>query len=164
MLKMKVNGKWDFEKDSKKSSTEKDAAYDLVEIKPGVFHLIMENKSYFAELLETDASRKKFIFRVNGNRYEVDVHDRYDELLHTLGMDKIEATKIKDLIAPMPGLVLEVKVKEGQVVEKGDAMVVLEAMKMENILKYPSSGKVKQILVAKGDKVEKNQVLVKMGE
>jgi biotin carboxyl carrier protein len=62
----------------------------------------------------------------------------------------------------MPGLVLNVMVEEGQKIKKGDAILVLEAMKMENILKATSEGEVKKILVKKGDKIEKNQVLVSL--
>jgi biotin carboxyl carrier protein len=60
----------------------------------------------------------------------------------------------------MPGLVLDVRVKEGDEVKKGDPLLVLEAMKMENILKSPAHAKIKKINVNKGQAVEKNQVLV----
>ncbi|MNR65826.1 2-oxoglutarate carboxylase large subunit [compost metagenome] len=67
---------------------------------------------------------------------------------------------MKEIKAPMPGLVLNVMVQEGQEVGKGDNLLVLEAMKMENIIKSPDSGIVKKILITKGDKVEKNEVLI----
>jgi biotin carboxyl carrier protein len=54
-------------------------------------------------------------------------------------------------------------VESGQMIKKGDAIVVLEAMKMENILKSPADGIVKKVHVTKGDKVEKNQVMVNFG-
>jgi acetyl/propionyl-CoA carboxylase alpha subunit len=60
----------------------------------------------------------------------------------------------------MPGLVLDIRVIEGQKISKNDPIIVLEAMKMENILKATSEGIVKKINIKKGDKVEKNQVLV----
>jgi biotin carboxyl carrier protein len=63
----------------------------------------------------------------------------------------------------MPGLVLNVLVSDGQSVAKGDAVLVLEAMKMENIIKAPADGVVKKVAVVKGDKVEKNQVMISMG-
>ncbi|MNF13023.1 Glutaconyl-CoA decarboxylase subunit gamma [compost metagenome] len=65
-----------------------------------------------------------------------------------------------EIKAPMPGLVLNVIVESGQEVNKGDNLLILEAMKMENIIKSPSSGIVKKILVTKGDKVEKNEILI----
>ena len=62
--------------------------------------------------------------------------------------------------APMPGLILDVVVSEGDEVEKGDKLLVLEAMKMENILKSPEDGSIKKIKVRKGKVVEKNDMLV----
>jgi biotin carboxyl carrier protein len=60
----------------------------------------------------------------------------------------------------MPGMVLNVLVQEGIAVKKGDALIVLEAMKMENILKSPSDGVIKKIIANKGKAVEKNEVLI----
>lgn len=80
-----------------------------------------------------------------------------------MGIDLSAGPKVNDMKAPMPGLVLNVLVENGQTIKKGDAIVVLEAMKMENILKSPSDGIVKKVHVIKGDKVEKNQVMVNFG-
>ena len=60
----------------------------------------------------------------------------------------------------MPGLVLDIRVVEGDAVKKGDPILVLEAMKMENIIKSPTDGIVKKINVKKGVAVEKSQVLI----
>ena len=60
----------------------------------------------------------------------------------------------------MPGMVLNILVTEGQEVKKGDALIVLEAMKMENILKSPTDGVIKKIAINKGVAVEKNQLLI----
>ncbi len=64
------------------------------------------------------------------------------------------------LAAKMPGMVLNILVDEGQEVKKGDALIVLEAMKMENILKSPVDGVIKKIAINKGVAVEKNQLLI----
>jgi biotin carboxyl carrier protein len=68
--------------------------------------------------------------------------------------------KVNDVKAPMPGMVFNVLVSEGQDIKKGDPLIVLEAMKMENVLKSPTDGTVKKIAVTKGVAVEKNQVLI----
>jgi biotin carboxyl carrier protein len=60
----------------------------------------------------------------------------------------------------MPGLVVEVRLKEGDTVQKGDALVVLQAMKMENILKSPTDAVIKKIHIKKGDAIEKNQIMI----
>ena len=60
----------------------------------------------------------------------------------------------------MPGLIIDLKVKTGDTVKAGDSLLILEAMKMENMLKSPGDGVVKNVKVKKGDAVEKNQVLI----
>ena len=65
------------------------------------------------------------------------------------------------VLLPMPGMVLNVLVKEGDAVKKGDELLVLEAMKMENNIKAPGDGIVSEISVKSGDKVEKNQILIR---
>ena len=60
----------------------------------------------------------------------------------------------------MPGLVLKVLVSEGQEVAEGDVIVILEAMKMENVIKSPTGARVKSIRVNKGDTIDKGEVMV----
>jgi biotin carboxyl carrier protein len=100
---------------------------------------------------------------VNNHLYKVSVKDKYDELLHEMGFDSGSAKKGGDVKAPMPGLVLNVMVKVGQKIKQGDSLLVLEAMKMENILKANADGEVKKVIVKKGDKVEKSQVMLSLG-
>jgi len=69
---------------------------------------------------------------------------------------------VNDLKAPMPGLVLDVLVKEGQQIKKGENLLVLEAMKMENNLKALSDAVVKKVNVGKGARVEKNEILIEL--
>lgn len=136
---------------------------DFVRIKENIYHIIINNKSVTAEILSADFRSKEFKVRINNNIYTVEAGDKYDELLKKMGFDNKSNIKAGDIKAPMPGLVLEVKVAEGQQVAKGDPVVVLEAMKMENILKASSDGVVKRVAVTKGDKVEKNDILVVIG-
>ncbi|MDQ3110544.1 MAG: biotin/lipoyl-binding protein [Bacteroidota bacterium] len=131
-------------------------------ISPGSkrFHVLRDNRSYEVEIVEADTTAKTMLIKVNGHPYPIAVADKFDELLHSMGMDKVAAVKFNDMKAPMPGLVLNVVVEEGQQVKKGDPVIVLEAMKMENILKSPADLTVKKVLVKKGVAVEKGQVLV----
>lgn len=133
---------------------------DLLDSGNNRFHVLRDNKSYDVEILNADVEAKTMTVKVNGRNYDVVLTDRYDELLKSLGMDKAKGAKINEMKAPMPGMVLDIRVTEGQVVSKGDALIVLEAMKMENILKSPADVVVKKIVAKKGTAVEKNQVLV----
>jgi biotin carboxyl carrier protein len=75
-------------------------------------------------------------------------------------MDSLAVSKILQIKAPMPGLVLSVLVTEGDEVKKGDNLLVLEAMKMENMIKSPTDGIIKKIEIKQGNKVEKNELLI----
>ncbi len=120
-------------------------AWDIIEVKEGRLHVIKNNKSYNVEVIKADYKEKSFILSVNGTKYNLTVKDKFDELLKSLGMDAVGSGKINDVKAPMPGMVLDIRVSEGEVIKKGDAILVLEAMKMENILKSPTDGTIKKI-------------------
>lgn len=134
--------------------------WDLVTEKQGRYHVLKDNRSYTVELIDVDFIEKKISLNVNGNNYSFELTDKFDELLKNLGMDNVNNSVAKELKAPMPGLVLEVLVKTGDSVKKGDAILVLEAMKMENNIKSVSDAVVKKVVVQKGNAVEKNQVMV----
>ncbi|WP_129714213.1 acetyl-CoA carboxylase biotin carboxyl carrier protein subunit [Pedobacter sp. SYP-B3415] len=123
-------------------------------------HVLFGDKSYNTEIVTYTAETKTAVVKVNGRIYHVEVKDQFDLLLKALGMENLSAGKVKDVKAPMPGLVLNVLVQEGSEVKKGDNLLVLEAMKMENILKSPADGRVRSLHVSKGDKVDKNTLLL----
>ncbi|WP_304068891.1 acetyl-CoA carboxylase biotin carboxyl carrier protein subunit [Pedobacter glucosidilyticus] len=133
---------------------------DISDLSNQHFHIIEKNKSYEAELLELNKDEKYVLIKVNTHVYRFDVSDQYDILLKEMGLDKLNQHTVKELKAPMPGLVLQLIVKVGDEIKKGDNMLVLEAMKMENILKAPADATVKAITIKAGDKVEKNQILI----
>jgi biotin carboxyl carrier protein len=155
--KLFIDAEW---KRDKKEFDGKPFEADSIEIKKGQFHIIHNLKSYTAEVVSYNRDEHNVLVKVNGNKYTVTVKDEMDELLHKLGMDTADSLKASDVKAPMPGLVLDVKVIMGQKINKGDAILVLEAMKMENVLKASAAGTVMKISVAKGDKVEKNQIMM----
>ena len=134
--------------------------WDVINIKGNSYHIIKDNQSYNIEVLSVNKAEKSFFIKVNGIKYRFNATDKYDELLHSLGMDNLIAYKVSDLKAPMPGLVLEVSVEGGQQVSKGDTLLILEAMKMENVIKSPTDGVIKSIAVNKGETVEKNQLIL----
>jgi len=163
MYKIKVDNKYDFNFEKTQNVWQldgKDIAFDMIEINKTSFHVLKDNKSYNVEIVNHNVAEKTFQIKVNNTLYNLNVKDKYDELLRQLGLDKAMVSKVSNIKAPMPGLVLNILVEEGQEIKKGDALIVLEAMKMENILKSPTDGKVKKVAVKKGIAVEKGQILI----
>ncbi|CAN5204968.1 acetyl-CoA carboxylase biotin carboxyl carrier protein subunit [soil metagenome] len=134
--------------------------WDLAKLSDRTFHIIHQNRSYNAEVLELNAAEKTVSLKINGHIHQVQLKDRFDLLLEKMGMNNVASAKVNNLKAPMPGLIVGIPVQVGDVVAKGDSMLILEAMKMENLLKASGDGTVKTIHIAKGDRVEKGQVLI----
>ncbi len=134
--------------------------WDILEVRNNIFHILFQNRSYNAEVLEADYQTKSFLLKINRNQYLVNVKDRFDILLEQLGMANAGSAKVNDLKAPMPGLIVSIQVQVGDIIKKGDSLLILEAMKMENVLKATGEGKIKNIKVNSRQNVEKNQVLI----
>ena len=134
--------------------------WDFASVGNGYFHVIHEHQSYRAEVVKADMATKTFTFKINGRLYSVELKDKFDLLLEKMGMSAGAGAKINNIKAPMPGLIIDLKIKAGDAVKSGDPLLILEAMKMENILKAPGDGTVKGVKVKKGDSVEKGQVLI----
>ena len=135
-------------------------AWDISDLGGGRFHILYEGRSFNAEVVEADYATKNIVLKLNGQRVELQAKDRFDLLLERLGMANAATTKVNELKAPMPGLIVDIRVQPGQAVLKGDPLLVLEAMKMENILKAPADGTVSGLKVVLRDNVQKGQVLV----
>ena len=134
--------------------------WDFIHISGGHYHILYDNKSFRTELVNVDHSSKTVTLKINGNNHTVKLKDRFDLLLEKMGISNTASNKLNHIKAPMPGLIIDLKVKIGDDVKTGDSLLILEAMKMENILKSPGDGKVKNVIVAIGESVEKGQVLV----
>ena len=163
MYKVKVNDRFLFEVENKDSSflvNGEPVELDISTIGNNSTHVLYQNRSFNTEIVELNKTDKICKIKVNGNIYQISVEDQFDVLLKQLGLDNLTANKVSEIKAPMPGLVLKVLVEENVEIKKGDNLVILEAMKMENILKSSTDGVVKKILIKQGDKVEKNQILV----
>jgi biotin carboxyl carrier protein len=101
-------------------------------------------------------------FSINGNHVETTVKDEQELLLDKLGFSTVTAGSAGQLNAPMPGKILELLITEGDEVEEGQPVIILEAMKMENELKAPATGTVISLNVSQNDNVEKNQSLLEI--
>jgi acetyl/propionyl-CoA carboxylase alpha subunit len=133
---------------------------DIIKTAQNEFHLVIENRSYTIEVLEYLHDLKEYILKINGKKTQVKLQDEFDLLLAGMGMQGSKIKLNKELKAPMPGLVVEIAVEVGASIKKGEALVILEAMKMENVLKASSDVIIKSIEVKKGNAVEKNQLLI----
>jgi biotin carboxyl carrier protein len=138
------------------------AELDLIASGDGFFHILKNMKSYKVDIESVDYVKKTFTFKVNGSLYTSTISDKYDRLIDQLGMKVGVAQHLGDVKAPMPGLVVEVDVVVGQTVTKGDKVLILEAMKMENVIKATGDGVVKAVHISKGTAVEKGQILIEI--
>lgn len=135
---------------------------DLVATSVNRFSLLHQHRSVNARVLEADATNKNLSIEIAGEKFLVAIKDGLDQLLEQMGWNAAAAKKVKDIKAPMPGLVLDISVSEGQEVHDGDRIAILEAMKMENSLFIHTDAVIKKVLVKAGQAVEKGQVLVEL--
>ena len=137
-----------------------DYQWDMLELGNGSFHIIKDNQSYRATVTNINHEEKTMLINVNGNEYEISIKDKYDLLLQQMGISSASTAQINHFKAPMPGLIREINVSVGTEVKKGDILLILEAMKMENALKSPRDGAIKKVSVEKGNTVDKGQVMI----
>jgi biotin carboxyl carrier protein len=122
-----------------------------------VYSLILDGRSYQAHLNQVDDGYEVLL---RGRLYHVRVEDERQRLLRQAsGMRTAEGADFQ-LKAPMPGLIVALPVTEGQEVEKGHNLAILESMKMQNELRAPRAGRVGRIHVQIGDSVDQKQVLL----
>lgn len=138
------------------------SALDLVQTGPGSYHLLQDGQSYHLKVLHLDLDNKQLHLQVNGRDHQLQLRDEVDQLVDALGFATAALQTSNDVFAPMPGLVLDVMVGPGDTVTAGMPLLILEAMKMENVLKAEGDGVVKEIKVAKGEAVDKKQLLIEI--
>jgi biotin carboxyl carrier protein len=97
-----------------------------------------------------------------GQFYQVRVEDEREKRLRKPIGGEVRSGAEFVLKAPMPGMVISVPVTEGQVVDKGQTLVILESMKMQNELRAPYAGKVARLRIKAGESVEQKQILLNL--
>ncbi len=163
MITAKVNDNLQFEIDMKSNHIKLNGEAvtpDWTMISENKYHAIINNQSLTIELTIAEEDGKNMSIVVNGIKYQVELQNQFDALLKQLGMDNLATNKVNSIKAPMPGLVLRISVAGGDVIKKGDPLLVLEAMKMENILKAAGDGVVKKIHAIEKTAVEKGSILI----
>ncbi|HLY28996.1 MAG TPA: biotin/lipoyl-containing protein [Aggregatilineales bacterium] len=134
-----------------------DENVDFRQIAGSLFSALLNNASFEALVEESDG---RYHVMMAGELYDVEVADeRRVRLMRSSSGFEAAAGELS-IRSPMPGLIVAVGVAEGQAINKGDSLCILESMKMENDIKAPRAGTVGRVYVAKGDRVEQNKVLV----
>ncbi len=163
MYQVKVNGQHNYEIERNGETlliNGETMTADIRRLNTSSLHIINNLHSYNIEVISFNKVEKAAEIKINNHIYKVSAKDQFDILLDKLGLGSLNNTKVSELRAPMPGMVLKVFVTEGMEIKKGDNLFVLEAMKMENIIKAAADTTVKTIKIKPGDKIEKGQVLL----
>lgn len=122
-----------------------------------VYSLIIDGKSYEAYVNPGDEDWEVLML---GRLYSASVEDEREKRLRAAGSARASGDGEYHLRAPMPGLIVAVLVSEGQAIEKGQVLAILESMKMQNELKSPRAGTVTRVRVKAGDRVEQKATLM----
>ena len=103
--------------------------------------------------------------QVDGRDLDATIRNERSEVIRKLvGAKQVRKDAANEIKAPMPGLVVKINVAEGDIVTKGQGVMVVEAMKMENEIHSPSDGIVKKVMVETGKAVDKNELLLTLGD
>ncbi len=122
-----------------------------------VYSMLVDGRSYEAYVYPAEEGLQVLL---HGTLYPAKVEDEREKRLRASAGSRVADRGEYYLKAPMPGLVVAIPVKEGQQVERGDVLLLLESMKMQNELKAPRAGKVTRVRVKPGDSVEQRQTLL----
>lgn len=133
---------------------------DLENQKKNNYHILHDHRSFHAEILQKEFDKKEYTILVNSNPYRVKISNSLDQLIEDMGFSNGSLKQINHVKAPMPGIILAVNVKEGDVVKQGDTLIILEAMKMENAIICQRNGKIKKLHINKDDAIEKDKILI----
>ena len=131
--------------------------YELIVLNNSTYRLRIDERFY--DITSAKIDNYRFSIGLEGHTFETVVmttlQDKASKVIEQTGA----AHKLNEIKAPMPGMILKLKKKNGDKIELGESVVILEAMKMENDIKAPSSGVIKDVYVSEGSAVEKGAKL-----
>ena len=119
-----------------------------------------DGKKFNCRILKHSKDKNEFVLKVNGKIISLKLSSPIEKTIKKIGLNSLDNQSVNELKSPMPGLIVEISAKEGEGVKKDQQLLVLEAMKMENVLTSPVNGVIKEILVEPQQTVEKNTVLI----
>lgn len=124
-----------------------------------VYSLLVDGQSFEGFVYPGDEAWEVLLM---GRQYPVVVEDEREKRLRAAAGGDVSETGELHLKAPMPGMVVSLLVEEGQEIEKGQVLLILESMKMQNELKAPRAGTVSRMRIKPGDSVEQKQTLLSL--
>lgn len=124
------------------------------------YSLIVDGRSHAVEITREG---NRYVVRTGGVEIPIEVEDERQRLLRIITRADERASELTLVRAPMPGLVVKVETSPGQEVQRGDGLIIVEAMKMENEIRAPAAGVVKEVRVKERDAIEKGALLVVIG-
>lgn len=122
-----------------------------------IYSLLVNNQSFEGSVYPSDEGWQVLL---HGSQYVLQVEDEREKRLRASMGSNLREDIDFHLKAPMPGLVVAIPISEGQLVQKGDVLIILESMKMQNELKSPRSGTISRVRVKPGDSVEHKETLL----
>ncbi|HRI84224.1 MAG TPA: biotin/lipoyl-binding protein [Ignavibacteria bacterium] len=148
--------------DSKAFISGKEVEYNYKWLSPNVMILRIDNRNYYISVSENTEDNYTEI-NLDSILYKVNCKSELDLLKEKLSGNKSGDTVKNEIVSPMPGIIKKLNVHEGQLIKKGDVLLVLEAMKMENEIKSKKDSVIKKVYVEEMNSVEKNELMILLG-
>ncbi len=133
---------------------------DLLHTSDGTFSIIEGGNSYNIELVPGN-EQKKYTAHTLYDTYDITIIDAESRYLNNRNPNGA-SSKSKSISSPMPGKIIKILVKEGDIIKEGETAIIISAMKMESEYKAPATGMVKRINVAEGDVIQSDQILIEL--
>lgn len=149
-------------KEELQCSTSDVDSLDSILVNENTLHVLDKNSAFDVEIIHSNFLNKTITLSINGNIYDVKLEDEYDQQIKKMGLLAVTTQKLNEVKAPMPGLIVDVLVEVGQEVIEGTPLLVLSAMKMENVILAQGEGVIKSVEVKKDDAVEKGQLIIEI--
>ena len=137
-----------------------DVIVDNLNHEKEIVSLRIQGKKYDCKIIHYNETKKEYTLKVNGQIITLELSFPIQKTIQKIGLGNKQSQDINELKSPMPGLILEISVSVGESIKKDQPLIILEAMKMENVLTSPVDGKVAEIMVKPQQTVEKNNILI----
>jgi pyruvate carboxylase subunit B len=137
-------------------------AAHLADVEGTPIHLVTIGSEVHRVAVKRGENRGQYVLWIDGFRFEIEALDERTRAIHDMTAAMSRDAGPRPLVAPMPGMIVRVNVREGDLVAQGQGLVVMEAMKMENELRATAAGTVKAIHARPGSAVEKGTLLIEL--